>query len=80
MRFDFPAAADLKRIGKALTDLGRLRNRADYELLAGTLFRSNAVAQDATTTAANAVTLLDQIDADPGRRAAAIAAIQVAFP
>jgi hypothetical protein len=67
---------DLKTIADALDKLVRLRNKASYELTATTLFSSATIAQDAIQTAQDALTLLDQIQGDPGRRLAAIASLQ----
>jgi hypothetical protein len=80
MRFDFPADPDLRKIGLALENLGRRRNAADYELQPSQLFSSGAASSVSVSDATTALSLLDQIDADPARRAAAVAAIQVAFP
>src|SRR5262245_12041566 len=80
LRFSFPADVTLKRIGDSLDQLGRWRNHADYELSPGKPFATSRASQMAVTLADDAVELLDQIDADPARRAAAVAAIQAAFP
>ncbi len=80
MRFVFPADADLKTIGAALCALSRLRNLADYDLSALPEFRSDIRARRAYQKATAALALLDGIEADPVRLAAAIAAIKAAFP
>ncbi len=77
---DYPAHADLKQIGRVLHHLSQLRNRADYDLAPSARFATAVEAQRAIGDAARALALLDAIDADPARRAAAIAAIQAAFP
>jgi hypothetical protein len=80
LRFTFPADADLKKIGDALDRLGRLRNKADYDLSSLPAFSSDAAAQDAIRRAGDALAVLDAIEADPARLAAAVAAIRAAFP
>jgi hypothetical protein len=80
LRLTFPAHPELKNVGTTLEELNRLRNRADYQLTLATFFTSAAIVQDAVVDARDAIALLDQIDADPARRAAAVAAIQAAFP
>jgi hypothetical protein len=80
LRFSFPADVDLKKIGKALEDLCKLRNWADYNLAAGSYFASSNQARQAIQKATDAISLLDTIDGDPGRLAVAIAAIRVRFP
>jgi hypothetical protein len=80
LRFDSPAHTQLKVIGKVLDTLGRLRNQADYTLTALKTFASPARAQRAIQEVSDALALLDAIDADPVRQAAAIAAIRAAFP
>jgi len=76
-RLTFVYATDpgLKRIGLTLESLGRLRNAADYQL--GTLgpFVSPRISASALNDAESAITLLDTIDADPARRAAAVRTI-----
>jgi len=79
-RFNVPAHADLRNIGDVLDALHRLRNKADYDLSALTVFKSATAAQDAIDTATDAIDLLDVIEADPARLAAAVAAIRAAFP
>jgi uncharacterized protein (UPF0332 family) len=80
LRFVYPADPDLKHIGRMVDELSRLRNRADYDLSALIAFASDKAAHKAIADAAGALALLDAIDADPVRQAAAIAAIRVAFP
>jgi hypothetical protein len=80
LRFSFPADKDLKRIGNVLDPLGRLRNQADYDLSSAPPFTTAVRAHQAVQDATVAINLLDAIDGDPARRAAAIAAIRAAFP
>ena len=75
LRFSYAPHPDLRRIGDALDLLGRLRNAASYHLQPLASFASPTDAQDAIRESAAALALLDQIDGDPTRRAAAIAAI-----
>jgi hypothetical protein len=80
LRFSYAADTDLKKIGRVLEDLVKLRGRADYDLSPHVDFASNAPAQQAIDNARAALALLDAIDADPARQAAAIAAVRKAFP
>jgi hypothetical protein len=80
MRFSNPSDADLKQVGKVVEDLSRRRNHADYRLSSPGPFTSPTIAHAAVANATKAIDLLDQLDADPARRAAAVAAIQAAFP
>jgi hypothetical protein len=79
-RFGFPNHADLQFVGNVLERLGRLRNEADYQLAHLGSFQKGATALSAVQRARDAIALLDQLDADPARRAAAIAAVFAAFP
>ena len=76
LRFVYAADADLKRIGDTLERLSLLRNEADYQLDHPGRFTKNTDVQAAIKRSDDAIVLLDRIDADPARRAAAIAAIQ----
>jgi uncharacterized protein (UPF0332 family) len=76
LRFLYAADPDLKTIGYALEDLSNLRNQSDYQLEQSGRFNNSARASQAVQEARDAIALLDQIEADPIRRAAAIAAIQ----
>jgi hypothetical protein len=67
--------ADLKTLGMALDELGMWRNSADYDLRKVPLFNSDKIAWLAVTRAENAVALLDAVEADPTRRAAAVASL-----
>jgi hypothetical protein len=68
--------SDLKRIGQTLEDLGRLRNQSDYQLDQPGDFARPTATKHAVQAAESTIALLDAIDADPARRAAAVADIQ----
>jgi hypothetical protein len=80
LRFTFAAEPGVNQIGMALESLGQLRNKADYKLATPGLFATNSFATLAVDDALANVVLLDQIDGDPTRRAAAVAAIRAAWP
>ena len=80
LRCSYAAHPDLRQIGDALDRLGRLRNRADYDLSVVPEFTSGVPAQHAIQRAENCIVLLDAIDGDAARRAAAVAAVRAAFP
>jgi uncharacterized protein (UPF0332 family) len=80
LRYSRNGDLELKIIGRALEDLGRLRNEADYSLTASGSFASDAEARKSIQRARDALALLEQITADPTREASAIAAIQAAWP
>ena len=79
LRFHYAADADLKTIGNALDQLGRLRNRADYDLNAPQ-FLTDVDSQVAVANATAALALLDAVEGDPARRAAAGADIRARWP
>jgi hypothetical protein len=76
IRLIYAKDPDLKDIGSKLEKLGDHRRLANYDLRALPLFASPADAQRNVQKAIDALTLLDAIDADPARRAAAVAAIR----
>jgi hypothetical protein len=80
LRFNFSAHADLKRVGRTLDEPSQLRNLADYHLAFPGPFASGARAVRAVDLAQAAIALLDQTEADPARRAAAVAALRAAWP
>lgn len=79
-RFSWPADPAVKQVGDALESLSRLRNAADYRLASPGPFATAKDAKDALARAEAAIDLLDQIEADPAHRTAAVAAIRKAFP
>lgn len=79
-RFNAPADVNLNLIGNRLDVLSSLRNKADYELTSAPPFSSGADAANAVREAEYGLLLLEHIDSDPARQAAAVAAIQAAFP
>ena len=60
------------------TDLGQLRNQADYKL--STAFKTTVQVQQAIADAAKALALLDAIMQDAARRSAAVADIRARWP
>lgn len=66
---------DLKSIGMELDDLIRQRNTGSYDLSFQSIFASAATAQGIVQDVDALLALLDAIEADPVRRAAAIASL-----
>src|SRR5262245_25186845 len=75
LRFVYAKDPDLHTIGKELDRLSQPRNHASYNLNPGSVFFSDGKAQQAITRATDALSLLDALEADPARRAAAIASL-----
>jgi len=76
LRFNFAGEPDLKQVGFLMDELSRLRNQADYRLTVPTPFATPDISDQAVEDVRDAIHLLDQIEADPQRRAAAIASIR----
>jgi hypothetical protein len=76
LRLTYAKDPVVKMIGLALEDLMKLRNLATYNLQPAARFSSALEALNAIQKAADNLARLDAIDADPARRAAAIASIQ----
>src|SRR5262245_9259250 len=72
LRLHYASDPDLKRLSDDLDNLVRLRNKASYDLLPLPSFISPAAAQDAIRQVVAALALVDSIDGDAARRAAAI--------
>jgi hypothetical protein len=75
LRFVYATDPDVKAIGDSLDALVKYRNQASYDLRPSATFASAALAQDMVKEAAGALALLDAIEADPARRAAAVASL-----
>jgi uncharacterized protein (UPF0332 family) len=78
-RFYLTGNAELTPIGNILHELIQLRNRADYDMAAAQ-FNTAKEAHKASNRAAAGLQLLDVIEADPTKRAQAIADIRARFP
>jgi len=76
LRFVYASDKELREIGYHLDDLVKLRNRASYDLGAFAQFVDSRVAQKALQKAADAIAVLDAIEASASRRAAAIGSIR----
>jgi hypothetical protein len=76
LRLIFATDPDVKQIGFNLEKLVADRNLANYDLRPLPLFASAAGAKRNVQRAIDGLALLDAIDADPARRAAAVASIQ----
>lgn len=74
LRFTYAADADLKKISFTLDHWCKWRNKASYNLASVPGFATDVRAQNAIAEIAAALAVLDAIEADPVRRAAAIAA------
>jgi hypothetical protein len=71
----FASEQDVKDIGYDVEKLAQARNRANYDLTSLPEFASDAAARTWVQRGLNALALLDAIDADPARQAAAIASL-----
>jgi hypothetical protein len=76
LRLFYSTDSDLQQIAKVLEDLGRKRNQASYDLSDDLLFALPRFADLDVQRAETALALLDTLDADPVRRAAAITSIR----
>src|SRR5262249_6017698 len=77
LRFIYSSDVDMKSVGLVLEKLLEMRNYADYQIAQpGRFFATSANVNQAIVDAEVNISLLDLIDADPVRRAQAIAAIQ----
>jgi hypothetical protein len=75
LQFDRSTDAELRRIAQALDELVRRRNKASYDLTFNPGPGWLSWGQAAIGTATDALDLLDAIETDPARRAAAVAAL-----
>jgi hypothetical protein len=73
LKFQRSSHTDLQRLGDILYARSRLRNFASYDLNPRMEITNDKAAQETIQDAADALALVDAIDADPARRAAAIA-------
>jgi len=80
LRLTYVHDADLQLVGKALDDLGRLRNKADYDLASPGPFANSSATATAIAQAEEAIRKLDQAGTDAARLAAAVADIRARFP
>jgi hypothetical protein len=80
LRYTYATDPDMKAIGMALDNLVRLRNAADYDLSALPAFAADPIPTASLHEVTAAIALLDGIEANSARRAAAVAAIKKAFP
>jgi hypothetical protein len=76
LRLFYSTESDLQQLGADLEVLGKHRNRANYDLSDDLLFAIPRFAHGDVQRAEAALALLDAIDADPVRRAAASASIR----
>jgi len=76
LRLAYAGDPDLRQIGDHLDYMGRVRNMASYDLRRLAVFVSDAEARSLIQRAAAGLALLDAIEADPARRAAAAASIR----
>jgi hypothetical protein len=75
LKFAYAGHPDLRVIGDALDFLVRHRNDASYDLSPLPIFQTRRLALRAVREAEAALALLDAIEADPARRAAAVASL-----
>jgi uncharacterized protein (UPF0332 family) len=76
LKFLYAGDAEAKEMGRALEDLARLRNEADYKLAAPGSFRNATEAEATILKAEGLIARLDAIEADATRRAEVIASIR----
>jgi hypothetical protein len=79
-RFDSAPNMDLLRVADPLRHLGNAAQEADFALNSGGTFADAVEVSRLRILAQVGIDLLDQIEADPNRRAKAIADIRALFP
>ena len=79
LRFDSRTLADIQQIAWVLDTLSQLRSKADYDLTSSR-FASDILAVKAVRSAEDSIIHFDTLEADPVRRAAAIADIKSRWP
>lgn len=80
LRMTYVHDADLQLVGKALDDLVRLRNHADYNLASPGPFGSSSATATAITQAEEAIRKLDRVATDAARLATVVTDIRARFP
>ena len=75
LRLNYSSDPDLKSISDELDVLVPWRTKASYEMNPGTRFATDQTAREAIRKSTAALALLDTIDGDAGRRAAAVASL-----
>ena len=75
-----PKNADLNKVGALFQSLGSHRNKADYEMSSLPIFANPSDAVADVKDAKDGFALLDAIESDPARLAAAVTAIRAIFP
>lgn len=80
LRFVIAGDKDLLRVATYLQDLASLRAKADYRPEDTVSFPNAQVAMNCVRQARKGIDLLDLIDADPARRAAAVTAMKKVYP
>lgn len=73
LRFLYTTNPELKSLGRTLESWCLHRNHASYDLTPLRKFATDTLAHDGIREAADALALLDAIEADPARRTVAIA-------
>jgi hypothetical protein len=76
LRLVYSTDPDLKELGFRLEQLGKHRNSASYDLRDLSMFRSEVEADQDVQAATDALALLDAIEADAARRAAALSSMR----
>lgn len=76
LRFIYCQDGDLSNVGTILESLSRLRNRADYEVAHRGPFTGSHVSRAAVSEARKGIAILDMVNLDASRKAAAIADIR----
>jgi hypothetical protein len=80
LRFVYATDPELQEVGHALERLVFSRDRADYHLASPGSFADDRQARKAIDDAERNIARLDKLEADPSRRAAAIAGIRSKWP
>ena len=80
LTFAYASDGDVQKIGDALDFLSPARAHASYYMNPRNVFLNDGRARGLVQRATDALAVLDAVDADPARRAAAIAALPPPIP